>query len=193
VSPTLVFFALLLLIDFLAVVFQTNCPPLPQFMDARVLIYPVILAYGALALPFAGAMALAFFNGFVWAALNVPVLNPDALASKQAIVEIPLAWFIVLYGVLAALVHGLRPLFLRGRWDIHCLASGFCTVAIVLSEYLMLTFQRRGLVFPKEIWARMLAPGFFAMLLAIVVFFLFNAIAKLIGYPVRAIEEERAR
>jgi hypothetical protein len=189
---TAVFFVILLVADLLAVVFQANCQPIPYFMDARVLIYPVILAYGALALPFAGTLALAFFNGLVWAALNVAIVNPDPIGQKAAIVEIPIGWFIILYGLLAVFVHGLRPLFLRGRWDIHCLASGFCTVVILLSEYLMLAFQRPGLVFPKELLARIFLPGFFAMLLAVGFYFFFNYIAGLLNYPVR-IDDDRDR
>ncbi len=189
---TAIFFGLLLLTDFVAVVFQTGCGPIPMFLDARIVIYPVILAYGALALPLWGALALAFFNGLIWDGLTLQIVNSGAMAQKAAAVEIPLGWSIVVYGVLAVLVHGLRPLFLRGRWDIHCLASGFCTSVILFGEYGMLTFRRGGLVFPRELWARILLPGFFAMLLAVVVYFIFNSVAGLIGYEVR-VEEDRAR
>ena len=58
-AMTAVFFALVLLVDLLAVVFQPYCPPLERFSGAVVLMFPVVLAYGALALPFAGALALA--------------------------------------------------------------------------------------------------------------------------------------
>ena len=189
---TAIFFGLLLLADFVAVVFQTGCGPIPLFLDARLLIYPVILAYGALALPLWGALALAFFNGLIWDVLTLQIVNSGTMAQKGPAVEIPLGWSIVVYGVLAVLVHGLRPLFLRGRWDIHCLASGFCTSVILFEEYGMLTFRRGGLVFPKELWARIFLPGFFAMLLAVVAYFGFNFIADLIGYEVR-VEEDRSR
>jgi hypothetical protein len=187
---TLVFFALLLLADFLAVVFQCYCPPLAAYSYARVLIFPVVLAYGALALPFAGALALAFFNGFFWDALTAQILTPSAYSLGQPRLEMSFGWSIVLYGVLAVLVHGLRPLFLRGRWDLHCLASGVCAVVILSAQYLMITFNRGGLIFPRELVGRILMPGLFAMLLAPVVYFSFNSIAGLIGYPVRLEEED---
>jgi hypothetical protein len=187
---TLLFFGLLLLADFLAVVFQCYCPPLAQYAYARVLIFPAVLAYGALALPFAGALALAFFNGFLWDALTVQILTPSAYSNALPRMEISFGWSIVLYGVLAVLVHGLRPLFLRGRWDLHCLASGACAVIILAAQYLMITFNRGGLIFPRELVGRILMPGLFAMLLAPVVYFSFNSIAGLIGYPVRFEEEE---
>ena len=201
---TLIFCGLLMAVDFLAVVCQSYCVPMEMFMGARVVLYPVVLVYGALALPYPGVLALAFFNGLLWDALTVQIVNTGALAQQQ-VVEISLGWSIVLYAVLCTLVHGLRALFLRGRWDIHCLASGFCTSAILLSEFAMITFRRGGLseyamltlhrgglVFPREVWVRILLPGFFAMVLAPLVFFTFNWLAGLVGYPVRQ-EEERTR
>ncbi len=96
-----------------------------------------------------------------------------------------MGWSVVLFGVLAILVHGLRPLFLRGRWELHCLASGFCASAILLAEYLMITFKRHGLIFPRELWGRILVPGFFAMVMAIPVYFAFRLLAAGLGYTVR--------
>ena len=185
---TLLFFGALLLADFVALVFQCNCPPLAAFSSARVLLFPAVLTYGALALPFAGALALAFFNGFVWDALTAQIVTP---AFGQPRLELSFGWSIVLYGVLVVLVHGLRPLFLRGRWDLHCLASGLCAVVILAAQYLMITFSRGGLIFPRELVGRILLPGFFAMLLAPIVYLAFNALAGLIGYPVQIEEEPR--
>ncbi len=191
---TPVFFGIVLVADFLAIVFQSYLPPIPSFLGAWVMIFPVILAYGALALPFPAVLALGFCNGLIYDALNVQFVRSDLFAADAAqVMEITLGTSIIVHTFLAVLVHGLRPLFLRGRWDIHCLASGFCGAMIPLSEYLLLTFHRGGLVFPREVWARALLPGFFAMLLAPVFFFGFNFIALLIGYPVRQEEEPDSR
>ena len=187
---TFLFFVVLLAADFIAIVFECYCPPLAVFSHARVLIFPVVLAYGALALPMAGALALAFFNGFLWDALTVQIITPGAFSLGQPRTEISFGVSIVIFGVLTVLVHGLRPLFLRGRWDLHCLASGICVVVILASQYLMITFARGGLIFPRELVGRILLPGFFAMLLAPFVYLGFNSIAGLIGYPVRLDDEE---
>ncbi len=184
---TTAFFGCVLLADFLAVVFQGRFGPLPMFFGATVFVFPVILAYGALSLPLTGTLALAFFNGLLWDALTVQFLKPTEEFSLDtpAVPEFAMGWSILLFGVLALLVHGLRPLFLRGRWELHCLASGFCASAILLAEYLMITFKRHGLVFSRELWGRILVPGFFAMLLAIPVYWLFRGLAGLLGYTVR--------
>ena len=87
-------------------------------------------------------------------------------------VEIALGWSIVLYAALGALMSGFRPLFQRGRWEIHCLLSGVCTALIVLAEYLMITFRREPVVFvfDKDIWWRIGGAGLVAMLLVAVLF-----------------------
>ena len=188
-----VFFGLLLLLDLLAMVFAPNCQPIAAFMGARVLVYPVILVYAAMALPFSGALVLAFITGLFWDLLTLNIVNRDPLTQAQPIVEIPLGWSIIVCCTLAVLAHGLRPLFMRGRWDIYCLVSGACTVVILLAEYLMIVFRLHGLIFPKELWARILLPGFFAMLMAVPAYFLFNAVAYLIGYEVRVYEDQTSR
>lgn len=203
----LAFLALLLVAQFFAIGFQHAIPSLEMFQGARPLLYPVLLAYGALALRQNGVLALAFFTGLLWDALTVQFV-PGGLgaggtagaralatataggAGASAVVENPLGWSIVLYASLGLLMHGLRPLFLRGRWDVHCLASGLCTIIILLAEYLLLTFRRGGLVFPASLWPRLLLPGFLAMVASPVVFFGFNFLAGVIGYPVREEEEE---
>ncbi len=191
---TWAFFAVVLAVDLLAVVCQPYCQPIGRFGGAAVLLFPVILAYGALALPFTGTLALAFCNGLLWDALTVQILQPGVYLQQEAVQEARLGWSIVLFGVLAVLTHGLRPLFLKGRWDLHCLASGGCTVVILAAQYAMLTFVRGGLVFPRELAGRILLPGFFAMVLAPVVYLGFYLVANLLGYPVQLdTEEERRR
>lgn len=205
---TLAFFGLLVAAQFFAIVFQHAIPPLAILHGARPLLYPVLLAYGALALPQNGTLALAFFSGLLWDALTVQFLPAAAFSSggaaaralatattltttgAGAAVENPLGWSIVLYALLGMVMHGLRPWFLRGRWEVHVLASGVCAVVIPLAEYLLLTFRRGGLVFPVSLWPRLLLPGLVAMLMAPVVYLLFHFLAGLVGYPIRAEEEE---
>ncbi len=187
------FFVAVLAVDLLAVVFQSYSPPLPMFQGAAVLLFPVVLTYGALALPFPGALAVAFCNGLLWDALTVPFIRPGLYAQGPLMEEVTLGWSVVLFGVLTLLVHGLRPLFLRGRWDLHCLASGVCTVVILLAQYLLVTFRLGGLIFPRSVWVRMLLPGLFSMLLAPLVYLGFYVLAEVIDYPVRLEEDPDRR
>jgi hypothetical protein len=160
---------------FLALVAQHFIAPLP-IIGARVLLMPIIMFYGSLALPVPGMLALALCGGLMWDALNA--------LSVDGNVEIALGWSIVLYAALGALMGGFRPLFQRGRWEVHCLLSGVCTAFIVLAEYLMITFRREPVVFifDKEIWWRIGGAGLVAVLLSPFIFFALNYFAFLVGY-----------
>ena len=193
---TAAFFAVILVVDLLAVVCQSYVPPFVRFNGATVLLFPVILTYGALALPFAGTLALAFCNGLLWDALTVQILQPGVYMQQAAVEETRFGWSILLFGLLAIMTHGLRPLFLRGRWDLHCLASGFCTIVILVAQYAAITFSRGVLIIPREeivhvLLPRILLPGFFAMLLAPVVYLGFYLVANLLNYPIRLVEDRR--
>ncbi len=170
----MIFFLVLLLAQFFALILQQFIPPITMLEGARVLLLPMLFFYGALAFPFPVMLLLAFLSGFMWDALTVYV--------SDSAVEISLGWSIVLFAVLGSIMNGFRPLFQRGRWEVHCLVSGVCTSLIVLAEYLMITFRRGGFAFPNEIWWRIGGAGLIALLLSPVLFFLLNRIALLTGY-----------
>lgn len=171
------FFAVLLVAMFAGLVGQYFIGPLPPY-GVRVLLMPLIMFYGALALPVPGMLALALCGGLMWDALHVQI----DLGGEGA--EVALGWSIILYAVLGALMNGFRPLFQRGRWEIHCLLSGVCTSVIVLAEYLMLTFRREPvvIVFDREVWWRIGGAGLVAALLAPFFFFILNHLAFRIGH-----------
>ncbi len=183
----MIFFVLLLISMFVALVAQHFIGPLPV-IGSRVLLMPIIMFYGALALPVPGMLALAFCGGLMWDALNMLTVDGN--------VEIAMGWSIILYAVLGTLMGGFRPLFQRGRWEVHCLLSGVCTSFIVLTEYLMITFRREPVVFhfDKEIWWRMGGSGLVAVLLSPFFFFALNYLAFLVGYdpqPERNVRRSR--
>jgi hypothetical protein len=169
------FFVVLLLAMFLSLVVQHFIGPLPT-IGARVLLMPIVMFYGALALPLWGMLGLAFAGGFMWDALNTQTVDGAP--------EIALGWSIILYAALGGIMGGFRPLFQRGRWEIHCILSGVCTSAIVLAEYLMISIRRQpvAFVFNEEIWWRIGGAGLAAMFLSPFFFFALNYLASLVGY-----------
>lgn len=180
------FFAVLLCTMFAALIGEHFIAPLPPY-GVRVLLMPMIMFYGALALPLPGMLGLAFFGGLMWDALHTSmtlVRNADQTHLADMNVEVALGWSIVLYAMLGGLMSGFRPLFQRGRWEIHCLLSGLCTALIVFAEYLMLTFRREpvAFVFDKEIWWRIGGAGIVAALLSPFLFFALNYVAFFVGY-----------
>jgi hypothetical protein len=171
----MIFFIILLILTFLAQVVEFFLPPLDWMYNAHIYIVPVIVFYGAMALPFPLMLGLAFFAGLMLDITTVQVIG--------AKVEISLGSSILLYGVLAGIMHGLRPLFIRGRWEIHCIMSGVCTSLILLSQYLMIAFRRGSLVFTREAWWQIGGPGVLAMLMAPLLFWMLHAIARATAFP----------
>jgi hypothetical protein len=171
----MIFFVLLLVMVVVAQITEFFIPPLDWMYHAHIYLTPVLVFYGAVALPFPLMLGLALFAGILLDALTVQVIG-----SK---VEISLGWSILLYAVLAGIMHGLRPLFIRGRWEVHSVLTGVCTSAIILAQYLMITFRRGTFVFSKEVWWQIGGPGLIAMLMAPVVFWVLNWIAHVTRYP----------
>ena len=172
------FFLILLVAMFLSLVVQHFIGPLPT-IGARVMLMPIVMFYGALAMPTWGMLALAFAGGLMWDCLHVQIVQGE--------VEIGLGWSIVLYAALGALMSGFRPLFQRGRWEIHCILSGICTAAIVLADYVMISIRRQPITFEvdREIWMRIGGAGVTAMLLSPFFFFALNYVARVVGYELQ--------
>jgi hypothetical protein len=171
----MIFFFLLLFLVLAAQIAELFIPALPWLYNAHVYIVPVIVFYGAMALPFPLMLALAFYAGVLLDALTVQVIGGK--------VEVSAGSSILLYGVLAGVMHGLRPLFARGHWEVHCILSGIFTSLIVLAQYLMITFRRGSLVFSREIWWQIGAPGIVAMLIAPILFWLLQWLGRMSAYP----------
>jgi hypothetical protein len=173
---------------FLALVIQSFIGPLPPY-QMRVLIMPIILFYGAVALPLPGMLALAVCAGLMWDSLHVLMESNG----EEISMEVAMGWSIVLYAILGTFMNGFRPLFQRGRWEIHCLLIGFCTSIAVLAEYLMLTFRRDPVVFvfDKEVWWRIGGAGIIAALLSPFFFLALNYLAHLVGYDPQPIRKAK--
>jgi len=171
----MIFFLTLLVLTFIAQLLEFFIPPLDWMYNARIYVMPLIVFYGAVVLPFPLMLILAGFAGFLLDAVTVQALGPQ--------VEISVGWSILLYAVLAAIMHGLRPLFIRGRWEVHCIMTGVCTSGILLSQYLMIAFRRGSLVFTREAWWQIGGPGVMAMLMAPLAFWFLHSLGRALAYP----------
>jgi len=171
----MILFIILLVLVFFGQVAEFFIPTIPWMYNAHVYIVPVFVFFGATVLPFPLMLALAFVAGFLLDALTAQVIGSR--------VEISVGSSIVIYAALAGIMHGLRPLFIRGRWEIHCIVCGICTSAIVLAQYLMISFRRGYVFFSPEIWWQIGGPGIMAVLISPVVFWILHWIAQLTGYP----------
>ena len=171
----MIFFFLLMFLVLVAQIAEFFIPALDWMYGAHVYIAPVLVFYGAMALPLPLMLVLVFWAGFLLDALTAQVIGNH--------VEISLGSSILLYAVLAGIMHGLRPLFARGRWEVHCIMSGICTSAILLAQYLMISFRRGSIFFNHEVWWQIGGPGLLAMLMAPLVFGLMQWLARATAFP----------
>jgi hypothetical protein len=172
----LFFFSLLVLI-FGSFVFQLFLPPVLLLHGAVILFVPALYFYGCLSLPFPLMLAVTFFTGFLSDLFAVPQArsNPDY----------PTGVSILFYLVPGLIMQGLRPLFLRHRWETHCLLAetgAVLTSFILLAQYAMLSFERSELFFSDVIVWRIVGPGLISLLIAPCVFFILTPLSHVLGY-----------
>lgn len=181
----IVFFAILLVAMFICNIVEHFIPPVAG-IGARVFLMPLVVMYGSVALPLWGMLALVFVAGGIVDLQHVHFVEAAAEGSATATTapEIGFGWSIVLYGVIGTIMAGFRPLYQRGRWELHCLLCGLCTSVIPLSEYLMISIRRLPMhfQFTPDVWWRIGGAGLVAMFLSPFFFFGFNYIAYLVGY-----------
>jgi hypothetical protein len=152
---------------FLGLVMQHFVGGVPGFAS-QILLLPVIFLCGAAALPVWNMLCLAFVGGLMWDCMNfIPV---------DGRVDFPFGGTILLYAGIGALMNGLRPLYLRGYWQIHVLVAGLLTSVLVLVEYIILTFRREpfALIWPREVWTRIGGSGLVAAIIAAPLFLFLN-------------------
>lgn len=169
------FFPVLVILIFLSLVMQHFLGAVPPW-GAKMFVMPLIFLYGALSLPTNGMLLLAFLSGLMWDVMHVQWVEET--------MELGVGWSVLAYGILGALVSGLRPLFLRGRWEVHCLFSGFATSVLVAVEYLMISLRREPLrfEFSEVIWGRIFGAGVVALIMAPFVFAALSYLARLMGH-----------
>ncbi len=171
----MIFFLLLLIFMFVALVLQHFVGPLP-LIGCRLLLMQIIMLYGSISLPLGGMLTLTFLGGLMWDALHAQMVG-DAY-------QISMGWSIALYMGLGTIMAGFRPLFLRGRWEIHCLLTGLLVAAIPGAEFIMVTIRTEPVqwVFDRAAAWRIGGAGLIAMLLSPLLFFVLNYLAVLTGY-----------
>lgn len=148
---------------YLALVAQEFIPPLGFLGGAHLLLVPLLFCYGALWLSFPAMLGLAVYTGLLSDLAFLHVVGDR--------VEIGLGWSILFYVFVGTALQPLRPLFLAGRWEVHCLASGAVTLLLLLAQYLMVCLRRGSFLFDGTVFWHIVGPAVLALLLAPVVSF----------------------
>jgi hypothetical protein len=178
------FFLFLVLSMGAALVAQHFLPAVPPW-GARIFLLPLVFLYGALSFSTPGMLVLAFLGGVMWDLVQgVWVESHGGQGSPEEVLELGVGWSVCAYAVLGAIGSGMRPLFLRGRWEVHCLFSGFATAVLTLLEYVLISLRREPLhfEFPASVWERVLGAGVTALVLSPAVFAFLGYVARWMGH-----------
>lgn len=143
---------------YLALLAQEFIPPVPFLDGARILIVPALFCYGALWLPFPGMLALALYTGLLSDLSQLQVIGDQ--------VEIGLGWSMLFYVLAGLPLQLLRPVFLEGRWEVHCLSSGVVTLLLLLGQYLMLCLRRESFMVDGTVLWHIAGPALAALFIA---------------------------
>src|SRR2546423_9957505 len=103
----MIFFIVLMILVLVAQIAEFFIPPLDWLSNAHVYITPVLVFYGAMALPLPLLLVLVFWAGFLLDALTAQIVGGH--------VEISFGSSILIYAVLAGVMQRLRPTFSRLR------------------------------------------------------------------------------
>ena len=188
----MIFVLLLFVLMALGFVVQDFIPAIDWAWHARIFAVPIIYFACAISLPFSVMLCFAFFTGFVWDALNhVAVAYPDIAHAALEVGAVPggsggaFGFSIFLFALLGSLMHGIRPLFRRGRWELPILMTGAGTFLLLTLQYAFINFRRGGFSVPVEVWQHIAATSVLSMIVAPFAFLLINSLAKLSGYRIR--------
>lgn len=137
-------FGVLLLILF-SFFLQEFCPLFSWLHDSRVLLVHAVFFASAVSVPFPVMLVFAFIAGFIWdTRYHVPMNSIEGGVYSPT--EIPFGFTIFIFGLLGVFIQGVRPFFRQGRWGLPVLMVGVCTFAVLLLEYMVISFNRDGLL-----------------------------------------------
>jgi hypothetical protein len=171
------FFLILVVLICGSFVFQFFLPPVLLLNGAAILFAPALYFYGCLSLPFSLMLALTFITGLLNDLFMVPQVKGH--------VDYTAGVSILVYLVPGLIMHGLKPLFLRHRWELHWLLAEIgatLTPFLLAAQYAILSVERTNFFFNDVIVWRILGPGLISLLIAPCVFFILTPLSHVLGY-----------
>ncbi|QQL43748.1 hypothetical protein [Sulfuriroseicoccus oceanibius] len=141
---------------------------------ATVMVVPVFFFCAAMSVSFPVMLLLAFATGLLWdCAFAFPVSATDDGVFGVSV---------FLFGLLGAVMQGVRPFFVRGRWDVPVMVVGAGVFLFLFLEFLVLSLTRANVEFPFSLWIKISVSTMMSMVLAPVVFWVLYRLADLTGY-----------
>jgi len=164
---------------------QQFLPPIPALHDARPLILPLIFLCGAVTVPTASMLLLAFAGGFLWDIQQILIhQGGDPSVYKEPSDGLQFGYSIALYALMGFLMQGIQPLFRQGKWLISAILTGIAIFFYLWVEYLLLSFIRGGFDFGNAILNQIIFTALLTMALSPFVFGILFKFARSFRYTI---------
>ncbi len=193
----MLFNSFIVVLMLLAFALEEFIPAVSLAHHARLFLAPVCFFCSSVAVSFPMMLGLAFMTGLIWDARYLPLMSVDAGVEQVASAsmatggtsftgsDLGFGASILVFGVLGMVMQGIRPLFRRGRWELPVLMVGAVVVVWLLVQYLLMTFLRGEVFFPRELWMKVVSDALMAMLASPLIYLCLHTLAGATNYEIK--------
>lgn len=195
----MLFNLIVLVLTLLSFAVQEFIPPImPETTHYARLFLPAVFFFAAsVAVPFPSMLVLALVTGVLWDVRYLPMSSDAgqaagaelgmtlADAATLSTADLRFGYSILVFGLLGALMQGVRPLFKKGRLELPVLMVGFATCAWLLIQYLLMTLLRGSFSFPTAMWLKLVTDTMYAMFFSPLMFLTLHVLARITSYEIK--------
>lgn len=180
------YIASVLLLVLAALVVQQFLPAITALSGSRVLPVALVFLCASVTVPAPAMLLLAFVCGFLTDLENH--LGPHG--GDESVYAAPtemlrFGYSIVLYGIIGLIMQGIRPLFLRGNWQLSALLAGISVFVYLAAEFLLINFVRGDFSFGRHTLFKIALTAALTTLFAPPVFWILFTLAERFGFNIR--------
>lgn len=144
---------------------------------AMVMVVPLYFFSAAMTVNFPTMLAMAAVCGVSW---DCAFAFPEGPNNDGVF-----GFSMLLFGFIGVVMQGVRPFFVRGRWEIPVAVIGVGIFVFMFLEFLVLSLSRAELDFPSQLWVKISVSTLMSMILAPVVFWVLYRLAIWTGYDLQ--------
>ena len=195
----MIFNLIVLVLTVLTFAVQEFIPPImPETTHYARLFLPAVFFFAAsVAVPFPSMLILALVTGVLWDVRYLPMSSDAGMASGAELgmtladaaslstADLRFGYSILVFGLLGALMQGVRPLFKKGRLELPVVMVGFATFAWLLIQYLLMTLLRGSFYFPTAMWLKLVTDTMYAMFFSPLMFLTLHILARVTSYEIK--------
>lgn len=158
---------------------QQFIPAFTTFNHSRILLVQLVFLCTAVTVGQPTMLLLAFIGGFLWDAQSaLGAHGGDPEVYNHPVEALRFGYSILLFGAMGLLMHGIQPLFKKGKWQVSAFLSGIAVFLYLAAEYAVISFVRGGFVISTSTILQMVYTSLLTMLFSPFIFWLLFRIAR---------------